>query len=407
MRGIILGQRLASASESARANTMMAAVYAGFAGLAFALLVYNLSLWGALRHRFQLVYCAMVVALLGYALTSSGTLAWLIPTIDNNDRIRINYALLGLAASGAVLFARTFFEPRVFTGWLGRTTYVAAAMMATSGIMFAVLSHAQVAAADRASSVLFLIGLSIVVAILWSARVRGSRYLWLFALAWAMPVLFAGARILSSLHVLPSSFWLDNSTVLSLGFEALVSSLAIAYRVQMLSRERDEALAGEMQARKLADADPLTGLLNRRAFLDQAIGRPGAQTLHLIDIDHFKIVNETLGHDGGDEVLRVFARTLRAAVPPGGLIARLGGEEFAVVVSGDVPIDADTVLAKLRGARMPFDLTVTSSIGTCVGGLSSEIDWKKLYRNADRALFEAKTAGRDRSRQAPPLSIAA
>ena len=300
MRGIVAGLRLADARESAHANTMMAAIYAGFAGIAFALLIYNLSLWWALRYRFQLAYCGMIVALLGYALSSSGALAWIAPAIDNNDRIRINYTMLGLAAAGAIAFARTFFEPRIFDGWLRRTTDSSAiALLAASGLSFAAVSHIDVRIADRAASFVFLIGLIVVAPILWHAWARGSRYLWLFALAWAAPIAFAGVRIMAALNLFESNFWLDNSTVLSLAFEALVSSLAIAYRVQMLSRERDDALAGELQARLLADADPLTGLLNRRAFLTQAVGRPDAQMLHLIDIDHFKAVNDTLGHDGG------------------------------------------------------------------------------------------------------------
>ena len=406
-RGIILGQRLATAEESAHANTVMAAIYAGFAGLAFALFVYNLSLWWALRHWFQLAYCGMLVALLGYATTSSGVMAWMMPDIDNNDRIRLNYVFLGLAAAGAITFARAFFERRVFAPWLRVATTTAIVMLALSGFIFWATSYLDMGISDRCSSIMFLLGLLVVAPILWSAWTRGSRYLWLFALAWAAPIVFAGLRILSAMGLFPADFWLDNSTVLSLAFEALISSVAIAYRVQMLSRERDDALAGEIQARLLADADPLTGLLNRRAFLNQAIGRPGAQTLHLIDIDHFKSVNDTLGHDGGDEVLRVFARTLRMAVPAGGLIARLGGEEFAVLMTHAAAIEADALLDNLRDARMPFDLTVTSSIGTCVGTLASETDWKLLYRNADRALFEAKTAGRDRSRRARDLSMAA
>ncbi|MFX7784946.1 diguanylate cyclase, partial [Acinetobacter baumannii] len=80
----------------------------------------------------------------------------------------------------------------------------------------------------------------------------------------------------------------------------LISSVGIAYRIRLLGRERDEARAQELAARALADIDPLTGLLNRRAFLHRAIGRPGAQTLLILDIDHFKAVNETIGHDGGD-----------------------------------------------------------------------------------------------------------
>jgi diguanylate cyclase (GGDEF)-like protein len=126
----------------------------------------------------------------------------------------------------------------------------------------------------------------------------------------------------------------------------------------------------------------------------------------LTDIDHFKRVNETLGHDGGDEVLRVFARVLRQAAP-GALIARMGGEEFAILSPADRAVTPDAILAKLRSARMPFDLTVTASIGACTGPLATESDWKAMYRRADRALFDAKQAGRDRARFAPPSAVRA
>jgi len=405
--GLIVGQRIADQRDSTRAGLTMAAIYAGFAGLGFALIVYNLALWGALRHRFQLAYCAMVTLLLGYTLTSSGVLAWLAPALDNNDRIRLNYIFIGFSAASAVAFARSFFEPRVFEGWLGRACGLAIAALATSGLIFAAASKFNYILADRAASLLLLAGLSVTGPILWQAWRRGSRYLRLFALAWSVPILFAAMRLLVALHVIAGTFWLDNSTVLSFAFEALVSSLAIAYRVQMLSHERDEARARESQARELADADPLTGLLNRRAFLDRAIGAGTPRLLHLIDIDHFKRVNETLGHDGGDEVLRVFARTLRAATRPGSLIARLGGEEFAVLAPVDDATDAEALLARVRAARMPFDLRVTASIGTCAGPLVTDAEWKTLYRHADRALFEAKSAGRDRARVAASLAEAA
>jgi diguanylate cyclase (GGDEF)-like protein len=122
------------------------------------------------------------------------------------------------------------------------------------------------------------------------------------------------------------------------------------------------------------------------------------------DIDHFKRVNEAIGHDGGDEVLRVFARTLRQSVPPEALVARIGGEEFAIVTPVTLAVEPEEILARLRAARMPFGLSVTASIGSCTGRLAKEADWKALYRCADRALFEAKAAGRDRVHGAVPES---
>jgi len=299
----------------------------------------------------------------------------------------------------AMAFARTFFEPRVFAGWLAKASNMVFVAMTATVLMLVTLAPWQIALFDYFFTLAFLAQLGIVLPILWRGWRTRSNYLWMFAIAWAAPIIFACFRVANALNIVGWSFWLDNSTILTMTVEALFSSLAIAYRIRLLSNERDEARAREIAARLLADTDPLTGLLNRRAFLRHAIGREGDQTLMLADIDHFKRVNETIGHDGGDEVLRVFARTLRQAVPAGTLVARIGGEEFAIVAPAAIGVEPEGILALLRAGRMPFDLRVTASIGTCTGPLMKEADWKALYRGADRALFEAKADGRDRARR--------
>lgn len=398
MRGILRGARIVNPQQSVGANLKMAGLYGGFAGLCIALLTYNLALWVALRYRFQLAYCAMVTALLLYALSSSGALAWAWPDLANNDRIRINYLTLGIAAVAAFAFARAFFEPRVFGGYLGRLATVASGIMTVATLAFAVFAPIAPYLTDRAYTYAFLAQMGVAGPILWRAWRLRSDYLGMFVLAWGAPITLACLRAFSSLGLIGWSFWLDNSTLASMTIEALLSSIAVAYRIRMLSRERDVAREREIAALLLADTDSLTGLLNRRAFLTEVIGRSGEQTLLIADLDHFKRVNETIGHDGGDEVLRVFARTLRESVPPEALVARIGGEEFAIVAPADILIEPRAILEKLRAGRMPYDVTVTASIGTCTGPLLREVDWKALYACADRALFEAKSAGRDRVR---------
>lgn len=400
LRGIVIGPRIATKAESDRANLVMAAIYSGFGGLALALLIYNLALWATLRYRFQLAYCLMVAALLAYAFTSSGAMAWLTPDIANNDRLRLNYLLLTLACSSALLFARAFFEEHVFGPRLRLLIRATVAILIGTGIFFVTFAPLGIQLVDRVYSWVFLGVLVCVVATLWGAWRGRSNFLWLFALAWALPIFAASLRTFANLGLIRWNFWLDNSTILSMAAEALISSVAIAYRIRLLSRERDAAVAAETVARRLADTDPLTGLLNRRSFLAQAIGRAGVQTLLILDLDHFKQVNDTLGHDGGDEVLRVVARTLRTIAPHSALIARFGGEEFAIVTAMDEPVDPNAILGRLRATRMPFDLRVTASIGTATGPLAAESDWKSLYRAADTALFAAKSAGRDRARAA-------
>ncbi|RZL75420.1 MAG: diguanylate cyclase, partial [Sphingomonas sp.] len=88
LRGVVLGPTLATEEQSAESEVLLAALYASFAGLAIALIVYNLALWGALRQAFQPVYCLLVLCLLGYAFSSSAALGQLVPGLDNNVRLR-------------------------------------------------------------------------------------------------------------------------------------------------------------------------------------------------------------------------------------------------------------------------------------------------------------------------------
>ncbi len=397
VRGVLLGAELSDAGRNATTNLAMAAIYACFGGMCLALIVYNFALWCAMRYSFQLHYCALLAMLIGYALSSSGAMAWLWPEIANNDRLRCNYLFLGLAGGCAAMFTRSFFEIRR-AKLIDLYTRVIAMAVPLSGITVFLFGALNLRLTDTFYSLTILGLVSIVVPTLWQAWVQRSHFLWLFSVAWSAPIVLAIMRIMANLHLLPWSFWLDNSTIVSMMFEALVSALAVAYRIKFLRDERDEAITREVLARRLADTDPLTGLLNRRAFLDQALGRPGPQQLLIVDIDHFKRVNETLGHDGGDEVLRLFARTLRTAASQDALVARLGGEEFALLAHAGTPIEPEHLLNKLRQTRMPFDLKVTASIGTCTGPLADDRNWKALYRCADLALFEAKSAGRDRAR---------
>lgn len=405
-RGILSGPSLVDRRTAANTEIAMAALYAAFAGMCLALLIYNLALWAALRQAFQPAYCFMVLCVLAYAFTSSGFLGQL-TAIDNNDRQRLNYVLLAWSAAAALLFARAFLERRVFDGWLRPYSNAVIAFLLASTGSFALLAPRFAAITDNLSTIGYVGVITLLVPLLIRAWRRRSNYLWVFALAWGAPVALAGVRVLAAVNVIGWHLWIDQSTLVAMALEAALSSLGVAYRIRLLSLERDAAREQEIAARLLAATDPLTGLLNRRAFLDQAIGRPDDHQLILMDIDHFKSINDTIGHDGGDEVLRVIARALRGSATPEALVARVGGEEFAILAPATAPLDARAVLDRLRMERMPFDLTVTASIGTCTGPLTRETDWKAMYRNADRALFEAKAAGRDRVRESAPLARAA
>ncbi len=407
LRGIVVGARIASDDDSIRSDLLFAVFYAAFLGLVAGLLIYNLALWSVLRHDFQLAYCGLIGCLLLYALSSSGALAWILPSVENNRRILLNYIVLCWGMSAALTFCAHFFEARILEGWPQRLITVTTWTFAVLGILFMAAGPFAMHPLDRLYSLVMFASPGVVLAVLWRAWRRRSRFLLLFLLSWMSPLAMLAVRSAYNLGLVRWSFWIDNSTLVAMAIETLVASMAIAHRILMLSRERDEAVRQEAISRELADTDPLTGLLNRRAFLARAIPADGPRTLMLFDIDHFKQVNDTIGHDGGDEVLRLFARTLRFHALPGVLVARMGGEEFALLGEESAMPDPELMLASVRAERLPFDLRITSSIGICHGPLADENDWKRLYRLADQALFQAKTAGRDRAGRAPLAAMAA
>ena len=164
------------------------------------------------------------------------------------------------------------------------------------------------------------------------------------------------------------------------------------------------------QTIEMAVIDALTGLNNRR-YLDnhlkvlfaRAAARQRPLSVCITDIDRFKDVNDTYGHDAGDEVLREFASRLRSTVRGADLACRYGGEEF-VVVMPDTPVEMAAAVAErlrsiIEGApftlRSGRELHITASLGIATNALSVETP-EALMRQADMALYEAKTAGRNR-----------
>ena len=163
-----------------------------------------------------------------------------------------------------------------------------------------------------------------------------------------------------------------------------------------------ELLMLERKSQQLALTDPLTGLLNRRALLDFAedLGEQSGQSrLLLIDIDCFKVINDTHGHDVGDTVLQEVARLIQAHAGDGVSAARLGGEEFALLGTSEalLPGKAMQLPAEIREAEMPHGGNCTISIGVAEGALHDDSTWRELYHRADKALYAAKSQGRDRT----------
>ena len=165
--------------------------------------------------------------------------------------------------------------------------------------------------------------------------------------------------------------------------------------------------------RREAMTDGLTGLLNRRALfsaMDMPLG-PGAAVI-MFDLDHFKSVNDQLGHAAGDAVLEGFARLVLPELHPNDIAARLGGEEFCLVMRDLTNRSAAGVAERIRAAfeatRFGTDrgvAAITLSAGVAISGVDGE-PFEAVLKRADDALYAAKSAGRNRVHAPAPRLVA-
>jgi diguanylate cyclase (GGDEF)-like protein len=187
-------------------------------------------------------------------------------------------------------------------------------------------------------------------------------------------------------------------------------SLAALMTALVLTWSRNERM---QELRRQASQDSLTGLKNRRRFEEdlrdelarsRRYGIPGA--LLMLDLDHFKQVNDTLGHPAGDRVIAEIAGVLRRRTRETDVLARLGGDEFAIVLprcdfeeARSVATEIATAIREHMHAEEGVP-PITASIGIALFGQDGQVDFESVLAKADAAMYEAKESGRDAVRGA-------
>lgn len=384
-----------------RADIVRFAIRVGSLAVVLTLVMSALLSFIATRERAFLTYAATVGVFAIWLALLSGLWAWprpWLPIAGFTIGTLIGLAVALVGATTLALVRQSWL--RVRTPWLERSVRMAARALVVTGLSAPLLPPGALAVMSIMTEAgFYLLALAFAAAAvvaLWQRHSGGASLLAGVApfLAVATMELFAPTTL---------ALWKVETFMLSGGWLALTCSMVLTLRLGLLRRQRDEM-------KRLAQTDALTGLPNRRAALEclasciataRETGAP--LTVAFLDLDHFKRINDLHGHDCGDRVLRHVAHTLRGAFRSGDHVARMGGEEFLVILPGADPDQACARIEALRtllsGTAVVLDvagLTVTLSAG--IGALrADDTDGATLLQRADAAMYAAKRGGRDRT----------
>lgn len=316
-----------------------------------------------------------------------------------SDLLSITAANGLLALAWSLQFAAILeFQRRAVPHWL---LWAPTAMVF---VLFLVLMDAVQARLVVSTALYGSANILIAAAVLRGLSQPGYRAQWLLAACYLLVALILIARGVGT-AIEPGAFPAEPASrhlqgVIYLASYALIVAGSLAFLLMHKERADEETA-------RLATTDPLTGVFNRRTFIElaeQELARARRSTvplaLMMLDLDHFKRVNDTYGHLVGDQVLVSFTRLIRECVRRGDLVVRYGGEEFCVLLPGTPLAAAHALAERIRAttaARMltalPFRITVSIGLTASAGGAQVGID--DLLARADEALYRAKDAGRN------------
>ena len=371
-------------------------------GILLVPLLLNAALYRALPERYVLWHLVMVSATLLQTSVVTGllNLALRLPLRIEVAISDLSFAFLG---AGSLMFARSFIEP----GKLAPRLRQAMLIQAGCGVVI-VAAVTLLLPGMRPWGILIVHlalvpGIVLLVAAMGMARRRGSRAVIFLIVGWSPLMLISAGRIASfALSDTPSETIIGFHAALA--FEVLVTAVAIISRFAMLRRERDQAQTQVEQLKGQAGHDALTGLRNRHA-LDHDFTkwyRDGFRTMAVVDLDHFKAVNDTLGHAMGDAVLRAVAEAL--APDADTRVIRIGGEEFLLLLRGKNSVERaerrrQAIPVRVAAMVTGLDRVITASMGVVENEIVGHEppSFAACYRHCDRLLYEAKRGGRNRT----------
>jgi diguanylate cyclase (GGDEF)-like protein len=405
-------EALAAADLVAKASMPPVAGYAHLlaamiCGLLLAPMLFDFGYFRALREPFPLFHALFCLMAFVQTAAVSGLIPLLTP-IGFETELWITYLSVDVMIAATMLFAYNFIEPE-YLDRRQRQMLVAVAVLGPAIGAWTTFDPAFFGEwIDHAYFGTYIVLLAGYFHVLGTAWHRGSRMAPYLVLGFAPFASIMAIQFTTLfLPIAPGAFdetWPQNCALL---FEVVATALAVADRFISIKRERDKAVSQARSLEVLSERDELTGLFNRRALTAHyaEFVAEGFHAMALIDIDHFKEINDIYGHPVGDDVLKCMAQALVSGTDADTHVFRIGGEEFLLMMRGnDARQRAEArrraltarIFAMMDGLERP----VTASMGyldfTAVCN-EPGIDFGTLYTRADQLLYAAKCAGRNRT----------
>lgn len=382
-----------------------------FTCLMCAPLLLNLFFYAFMRVRFALLHALMVFSWIVIPFFWDGLAFQFLPALDVTSRSIIIHIMLSVNVSLFCLLVRDICEPHKL-GFGGRKWLLRWSVF--QAVVTAIALLAPNSVSTISSAVYQLTALMTFIAIMFftlRTALRGSRVALALLLGTGGFVVIMASHILNAYGILASAPTFEQSVYPSVLFEALVYSCIVASKAIAMRKQHDLAVLENSILFKQASTDELTGLLNRRAFVDtygQTLEGPQFAHHHwalaVMDIDHFKQINDTYGHGVGDVCLQQLSRLLKSAFKDNGHCARIGGEEFVVLFQAKTPAEIERIANNFRlsvasytfGSECAHIGRMTVSIGLLHLPRKQPVSFDIPYKAADSALYAAKAAGRNR-----------
>jgi two-component system, sensor histidine kinase LadS len=396
---LVIPVRLMSEEQLDEMKRTIAYLMGGFCGFLIALCACNLLLFLLVRERGPLYYSLNIASLVFVILAYTGHGAvWLWPGHIVLDRYVIPVSTVASACCGLAFACRVLrleqHSPRVLRAVRG------GALLGLAGVGFCMVAGNHLSVNVIAS--VFVGAYALTTPLLGVLSIRRGV---------AAGGYFLGASICGALGVLTTDFTISAKVPFTSvgyhGFEIGVILDAILWALALANSMRQQQLAA-VHAQHLARHDPLTALYNRRAFLELAtptwrgaVLRNRPLSVVVMDVDHFKRINDQHGHEAGDRTLVEAATLLQSLCRKSDIVARWGGEEFVVMLpemdSAEASRFAERIRQAVFGMRVRTatgPISLTASFG--VAERAQQTDLQDLITAADTRLYEAKNQGRNR-----------